>query len=285
MSLTQRGRVLRGVTEDPDFDERFRRQRIRRWLRGIRNGMSAGPLARFRLGLGDDIRFQGVTVQQSPNQATLRLIEDIWMRGEYDIPGYVPQRGWRVIDIGANVGIYAMLAASRGARVVAYEPEPGAFGRLSANTARWNVECHQAAVVGAPRQAVTLFLHPLRDTRNTLFGRDGGICNISRTMGVASQVIFENSIEVAAVPIAAVLGSPCDLLKVACEGAEFEIFAHARGVLRNAGRIVIELHGEMRTDHGSAQELAFSIRDAGYSVEVLQPYPGTSRQFLTATRR
>ena len=274
-----------GVGEDPDFDQRFRHQRALRWARGVRNGMSLATLIRFRLGLSDEIKFHGVTVQQSPNQATYRTIEDIWMRGEWDISGFVPRRGWRVIEIGANVGVYAMLAASRGASVVAYEPTPSAFELLQANTAYWKVQCHRSAVVGAPRETVRLFVHPTRDTRNTLFGNEGGICNTSHVARGATQVVFDQSTEVSAVPITEVLAEPCDLLKVACEGAEFEIFAHARCVLPNARRIILELHSEMRTEHGTAEDLMRLVRDVGFDIQLQEPYPGTSRQFLTAIRR
>lgn len=275
-----------GVSEDPDFDERFRRQRVRRWARGVRNGMSLTSLTRYRLGLSDEIEFHGVTVQQSENQATYRLIEDIWMRGEYDLPGFVPQPGWRVVDIGANVGIYAMLAASRGARVVAYEPAPETFERLRGNTAKWAVECHNLAVVGEPRATVRLFIHPLRDTRNTLFGPEGGVSNTAAGVaGAVSEVVFDHSVEVPAISIAEALHSPCDLLKVACEGAEFEMFAHAGAALRNAARIILELHGGMRTTSGDAEDLVAKVRDAGFDIDVQAPYPGTTRQFLTARRR
>jgi FkbM family methyltransferase len=270
-----------GVGEDPDFDERFRRQRLRRWARGVRNGMSLASLIGYRLGISDEIRFRGITVRCSENQATYRLIEDIWMRGEYDLPGWIPQPGWRVIDIGANVGIYGMLAASRGARVVGYEPAPCAFERLRANTARWGVQCHQAAVVGAPRERVALFIHPLRDTRNTLLGPTGGVSN---TQGVAARTSFRDAVEVPAVTIASVLSAPCDLLKVACEAGEFEIFAHAGEELRNARRIILELHTDVQTEYGDADDLVHTVEQFGFAVGVRAPYPGTSRRFLTAVR-
>jgi FkbM family methyltransferase len=43
--------------------------------------------------------------------------------------------GDRFIDVGANVGTYALWAASRGAAVIAVEPDPDAFRWLGANVA------------------------------------------------------------------------------------------------------------------------------------------------------
>lgn len=255
--------------EDPDFEERFRRDRARRWWNGARNGISVLSLARYRLGLGGHVRFKGVAVQQSDNQATYRLIEDIWMRGEYDVPGYVPQPGWQVVDIGANVGIYSMLAASRGARVIAYEPGPSAFRRLTSNTQRWGVECHMAAVVSEPRDTATLFIHPRRDTRNTLLPPDR-----------AEAFIYADSVEVPAITLAEVLATPCDLLKLDCEGAEFELLMGNNEALRNASRIIAEVD----TGAGDADALVCGLRDAGFDVDLAEPSPGTEFCQLLAAK-
>jgi FkbM family methyltransferase len=194
------------------------------------------------------------------------------------------QPGWRVVEIGGNVGIYALLCAARGARVETYEPGPAAFARLMSNAAGWPITCHHAAVVGVPRKSATLYLHPLRDTRHTLLGEIGGVSNTARGNGGAAGVAHAGTVEVPAVPIAQVLDAPCDLLKVACEGAEFEILMNAGLCLANAARMVIELHSELHTTFGGAPELIVTLRDAGFEVVAQQPYPGTSRHFLTARR-
>jgi len=285
--LDRRRWVHEEGAEDLDFDARFRQDRRERWLRGVRNGMNPFSVVGVRTGLTRSVRFGGVPVQASPNQATYRLIEDIWMRGEYDFDGYVPARGWRVVDIGANVGVFAMLAANRGARVVAYEPNPDTFGRLLANTAKWRVECHHAAVVGKSEGTLPLFLHPLRDTRNTLLGARGGVLNTRASAQSAAPPppIYGETVDVPTVSIDDVLDEPCDLLKIACEGGEFEIFSTVTPRLRNAKRIVLELHTEMETDHGNASRLVAAVRDAGFEVEVRPTHSGMTRVFMTATLR
>lgn len=44
-----------------------------------------------------------------------------------DCYGYKPKPGDTVLDIGANVGVFTAMCALGGARVLAYEPHPGAF--------------------------------------------------------------------------------------------------------------------------------------------------------------
>lgn len=252
--------------EDADFDHRFRERRVRRWARGVRNGMSLLSLLRFRFLGGRVLTFHGVPVAVTDNQVTCRLIEDIWMRGEYDLPGFIPAPGWRVVDIGGNVGVFAMLAAGRGARVVSYEPHPDSFRRLREHTAKWAVQCHHAAVVGHARGPVELLVHE-RHTRHSLM----------RQAGVAVR----GAVTVPSVSISEVLAEPCDLLKIDCEGSEFELLAAAGPALRQARRIIAELDAAA----GDPAEAAQTVRRNGFDVTLHEPFPGLGFQLMTAVRR
>ena len=57
--------------------------------------------------------------------------------------------GSAFIDIGANVGIYSLLAAKAGARVMAIEPQPVVFARLAFNIAAAGMADRVTAVQGA----------------------------------------------------------------------------------------------------------------------------------------
>lgn len=251
--------------EDPDFCYRFRMQRRQRWSNGIHNGMNVWSMLRYRTGLSPDLQFCGVRVDLSADPGVCRTIEDIWMRGEYDLPGFVPQSGWQVIDIGANVGIYTMLAASRGAQVIAYEPYPASFMRLVTHTAKWNVACHNTAVVGRPVTATKLFLHE-RHTRHTVVPESA-----SKAAG---------TVDVKAIHIDNVLAKPCDLLKIDCEGCEFELINAVGSRLRMAARIIMEIHEAA----GDPAQLAEQIRHTGFDVDLQEPYPDLPFVMLTALR-
>lgn len=75
--------------EDIDFAERFRRNRLRRWSNGVSNGMSLMSMVRYWCG-SSRLKFHDVVVQATDLGVTFRVIEDIWMRGEYEIPGFIP---------------------------------------------------------------------------------------------------------------------------------------------------------------------------------------------------
>jgi FkbM family methyltransferase len=110
-------------------------------------------------------------------------------------------------------------------------------------------------VVGAERGAVRLYLHEERSTRHTLVGHE-----IGTGAPLADHVV------VPAVPIAEVLVDGCDLLKIDCEGAEFEILAGASDeALRRARRVVVEFHRTV----GDPNVLLERLAAAGFSADVL----------------
>jgi hypothetical protein len=129
-------------------------------------------MLRHRLSGDDRARFKGVWLEAPDTGVVWDTLSAICCDGEYDYPGLIPQHGWQIIDIGANIGIFAMLAASRGAYVRSYEPHPESFRCLQVNTAKWRVDCHCAAVVGRPVDTVELFVHPERSTRHSLLDRE-----------------------------------------------------------------------------------------------------------------
>jgi FkbM family methyltransferase len=178
--------------------------------------------------------------------------------GEYEVDGFAPRRGDRVVDIGANIGLYALWAARRGAHVRAYEPAPESFACLAANARRRRIEPVQAAIVGTPPREgeVRLYLHDERSSRSTLLG-----CEIG------SGEPLTRSVDVPAMSIADALAEGCDLLKIDCEGGEFGILLESDPtVLRNVRRIVLEFHRVA----GSPSALIERLEEAGFQARILE---------------
>src|SRR3954462_11611196 len=112
--------------------------RIPVWTRSIRHGVSPVYMVRRSLGRGQDLRIRGVDIATEDATTTWDVVDDIFGRGTYDVPGFIPGPDWVVADIGGNVGLFALSAAARGARVTSYEPHPGTAACLRRNTARWD---------------------------------------------------------------------------------------------------------------------------------------------------
>lgn len=213
----------------------------------VRGGLH--PLSALRIALGDhrDVRLRGVRLAgPSPRGVAHTAVEVA--AGEYVAHGFEIETGDRVVDCGANVGAFAVWAARAGAEVDAYEPHPETFDWLRRNTGGLAVRCVRAAVVAAPSPSGTARLEVGSSDTHHAVGAPGG---------------GGPSIEVPAVSLADAIGEGCDLLKIDCEGAEFELLrATPDEALRRARRIACEVHDW----HGDPAELERRLREAGYLV-------------------
>ena len=82
-----------------------------------------------------------------PNTSDTGTFRQIFFRGEYDIdPGFDPEY---IIDGGANIGLFAVLFASRyrNAKIYSIEPDMNNFSLLLENTQQYkNVTCIQSGI-------------------------------------------------------------------------------------------------------------------------------------------
>jgi len=138
-------------------------------------------------------------------------------------------------DIGANVGVYTILAAKNtGARVIALEPGPAAFTRLQLNVNLNQVEEHSILLNnGASSNDGELFFTQQMDAVNHVAAGDEakvqhGIIKIS--------VKTLDEIFIKEVPL---------LLKIDVEGYEHEVIKGAKRLLASDSlqAIIIELNG------------------------------------------
>ena len=212
-------------------------------VRAVRGGLHPVSALKVAAGRHDDVRLRGVRLTGPHPRGVANTAVEI-AAGEYSAPGFEVRPGDRVVDVGANVGVFSVLAASSGASVTAYEPHPETFAHLERNTAGLPVHCVQAAVVAAdpPAGMVALATSEESDTRHRL---------------------GERGIEVAAVAVAEVIGAGCDLLKIDCEGAEFELLD---GAPPEAWRAVRRIACEAHPWAGEVEDLARALERLGFAV-------------------
>ncbi len=241
------------------FAYRFRRMNAaasmpaRIWTRS-REGLSFTSHVLHKLGLPVRPRFAGVPLS-APDADTAWLVALQIAVGEYRSPGLTPEAGWRVVDVGANIGVFALWAERLGAEVVAYEPEPRTFASLVANVAGRRISPVQAALVGRAAPTARLYLSAVDSTRNSVVGKE-----------IESGEPLRDFVDVPTVTLADVVGSGCDLLKLDCEGTEFEVLLGATDeTLRRAQRIVLEYHRVA----GSPEVIVDRLETAGMKVDVL----------------
>lgn len=165
-----------------------------------------------------------------------------------------------VLDLGANVGYFTLIAAALtgpAGRVVAYEPIPSNAEALRRNVDRnrlQNVEVVEAAISG--RDGFAEISVAASDQQATLVApRDGGVLRV-RTISLDSE--------------AARLGAP-SVIKCDIEGAEYEAFARASAALAGHPAILCEVH---RMQEGDEDRLEAILTSHGYRTESLDRAAG-----------
>ena len=242
---------------------------VRTWARLLRAGLHPVSALRLRRGRHDDIRFRGREIAAADRRRLAWMAVQIW-GGEYDVPGFVPARGDRVADLGANVGVFSVLAASRGARVTAVEPSAETFAWLERNAAPFGVECRRAAVVGrAPESGeVDLARDARGDTANHL-------------AGLRPDDADAQGERVPAVAFSELLAEGYDLVKLDVEGAEFELLAGTPlAALSGLRRLVVEVHRAA----GEPAALGERLAAAGLTVAVRDAPVDAAHVLMTARR-
>jgi FkbM family methyltransferase len=162
--------------------------------------------------------------------------------------------GATVIDIGANAGYFTLFAASRftDARVFSFEPVPVNYAQLerhrNLNGSR-QIKCFLQAVAGQTGE-ISLSLDSsdsFTTSATMIFAKTDAQEKIKVPCVTLAQVMDENGI------------SKCDLLKMDCEGAEYDILYNCPlEYLQRIDQIAIEVHrGEKENQKIEAMEAFF----------------------------
>jgi FkbM family methyltransferase len=214
---------------------------------------------------------RGGTVVTAPaNEPLLFLFREIWVDGAYDEALASSDGLATIVDIGAHVGLFSIRAASRWpqARVVAVEASPRSARYLRENVARnrlATIAVVEAACGGSRRRAV---LHRKgADMMSSLYAAgDGDEVDV-----ITLEDVFDlNGVD------------RCDLLKLDCEGAEYEIILGAPvATLRRIRRIVMECH---RGGEATPADLERHLAMSGFDVRRTPSEDGI-HEYLFAERR
>ncbi|MDZ4660852.1 MAG: FkbM family methyltransferase [Pseudomonadota bacterium] len=170
------------------------------------------------------------------------------------------QMGTKIFDIGANLGIYSILAAKAGAQVHSFEPSRRVHQYLAenvkANGLSSVITLHQLAVTDSPKQL------------SFFEGREGnwGVGKVFK-FGTSQENLETYIVNADSLPnLVRKFGQP-DLIKIDIEGAEWLVIQGAKEILMKAEapNLLLEIHpGEIVTLGGSAESLVRQIIDYGY---------------------
>lgn len=158
--------------------------------------------------------------------------------------------GWTFLDIGAHVGYFATLAAARGNRVIAIEPDPRFAALLRRNCERNGVEVvlHQVAV--SDRSGFGELTTDARFTANpgAQYLRAGGDVPVATLRAILGDIHPE-------------------FIKIDIEGLEYRVLSAAPEILEAAQVIVFEAGYEMCERYGtSVAALVHLLRESGFHI-------------------
>jgi FkbM family methyltransferase len=190
------------------------------------------------------------------------LFHEIWIKRNYTPAGYEVNRNHVVIDIGANIGVFAAYAATRasGVKVYAYEPFP--------ENVRWlkkNIEDSRLKNVKILQQAVA---------GNTGI-RNLKASNSNWIVHSLSAQNDEDGMPVDSISLNDLMAreeiKQCDLLKLDCEGSEYEILQNCKAeTLKSVKRIVAEYH-EGPSYPGTGKDLCAFLKSHSFRIDSFQP--------------
>lgn len=150
-----------------------------------------------------------------------------------------------IIDVGANLGFFSIAARGRypQATIHAYEPNPRVLPYLNSNLSNLKIDVY-AEAVGAHNGLVSMM--------------DTGPSNQARTCssenGEIAMIGFDQMIQR--------IGGAVDLLKLDCEGAEWELFQ-----LRDCWKHIRNLRMEYHLFHGETfRQLEETLHSLGFAV-------------------
>lgn len=179
------------------------------------------------------VRLRNGIVMTSPPQVALNfLFHEIWIDEFYAPKGFEINANETVVDIGGNIGVFALWAASRAenVRVISFEPFPKNAEYFTANqrlSGLENIEFHAKAVTDEIGKRV-------------LRVDDSWILHSLATKGAAGE-----GLEVECTSLDAIFEDlqECHLLKLDCEGGEYEIlYGASEESLGKINRIVCEFN-------------------------------------------
>lgn len=207
--------------------------------------------------------FPGVRMRCHPDSSSVAA--QIYSHGAADFAEmsflrHYLRAGDRFLDVGANEGVYAMLAANivtPNGEVHAFEPVPVTAGRLAEN-ARLNgfrhVHLHECAVGAEPGS--------VRFSTNR-----GAMNHIELNSGT------ENTIDVPVTTLDDEVRGEFALGKMDVEGAELFALRGARTSLANSNppAWILELNGMCERFGFACEDVASALRDSGFELYLYDP--------------
>ena len=186
----------------------------------------------------------------------LMALTNVWMINEYDVEDFEINTNDTVIDIGAHIGLFSLLVSQlcKTGKILSFEPVRENFNLLVSNLKLNHIENILPFNMAVSKNSgkLNLFLND-DQSAHSIFSKSSESISVEST---SLQKIFEeNKIY------------SCKLLKLDCEGAEYEIIDSLPSeYLDKIQNIVIEYHSA-DTKPELVKNLIQKIKNAGFKIK------------------
>ena len=191
-----------------------------------------------------------------PDDNIWGAVKDVLLNREYE---FLPEfelcnfTGGVIVDAGAHVGLFSLVASTFAGKVIAIEPS-----RINYHLLMLNLSANNIGNIIPINKA-------LYHQKGKLKLFEGSHTGAHSLIGGSSR--FE---EVETITLEEIMGSYgfIDLLKIDIEGAEFEVFNHIDLEILNRIKMIV---GEMHLQHGDINSIVDKLRSAGFRVKYVHP--------------
>ncbi len=209
----------------------------------------------------DFIKLRNGIIYKLKKEDTSRwMVLEVAVRDAYFPKGFEINENDTVIDIGAHIGSFSILAAKKAKRVISFEPFENTYALLEENMKLNGISNMEAVNIGVSgkKETIKLYFEENDSCRNGAF------------------VEKENSVDIKCTTLREIFGKyrieRCNFLKMDCEGSEYGILLNAPDeILEKIDKIVMEYHDGF-IDGLSHEDLRKFLEGRGFAVTVNPPY-------------
>ena len=204
-------------------------------------------------------------------------VKEAWLDRFYETYGYQIEPDWNIIDIGGGIGEFTIFASQKAQQghVYAFEPFSSSYQLLINNLELNHVSNCTAIQRAVSTNGETILL----DSSNGEPLQVQSLTDNHRTSnGIFTAVESDTLKDI----FSKYQLSRCHLLKLDCEGAEYDILFKSGDVLNLVERIVLEYH---HVNGHTVDELLTFLGSNGYVVETFPNHVHDHIGYLRAIRR
>jgi len=203
----------------------------------------------------------GLRIKIRVRSTDLMALTNVWMINEYDVEDFEINTNDTVIDIGAHIGLFSLLVSQlcKTGKILSFEPVSENFDLLVSNLKLNRIENILPFNMAVSKNSGRLDLFLNNDqSAHSIFSKSSE--SISAESTSLQKIFDENKI------------SSCKLLKLDCEGAEYQIIDSLPSeYLDKIQNIVMEYH-LADTKPELIKSLILKIENAGFKIKTRPHY-------------